>query len=363
MTAAVERLRVGIIGTGRISDLHAAGYVSDPHVEIAAVCDIDPEAAVARARSWGADPERAYADWHEIIADDSLDAFEVLLPHHMHLEVDLAALATGRHLSTQKPVGFTVAECRRFVEAAEAATARGQVVRVFENFLFYPPVARLVEIVGSGEIGEILSVRQKSLSGDPSQGWDVPQDAAAWRLDPTRCGGGPLVFDDGIHKFSIFWALLGVASEIHAWIGATPVEGGAVDAPSLVSFRWDSGAVGNLEVVRASEVRVNTRFYVQDDRVEVTGDKGVAWVNRGHGKIQELPPLQVYRDGRTTDYEDLPAEWDTSFVLATRDFIQAVREGRSSLLTAAQHLEVLSTALAAQVSAREERVVRPAEVE
>ena len=184
-----------------------------------------------------------------------------------------------------------------------------------------------------------------------------------WRLDPTRCGGGPLVFDDGIHKFSIFWALLGVASEVHAWIGATPVEGGAVDAPSLVSFRWDSGAVGNLEVVRASEVRINTRFYVQDDRVEVTGDKGVAWVNRGHGKIQELPPLQVYRDGRTTDYEDLPAEWDTSFVLATRDFIEAVREGRSSLLTAAQHLEVLSTALAAQVSAREERVVRPAEVE
>jgi predicted dehydrogenase len=362
MTAAVERLRVGIIGTGRISDLHAAEYVSDPHVEIAAVCDIDPEAAMARARSWGADPERAYGDWHEIIADDSLDAFEVLLPHHMHLEVALAAIATGKHLSTQKPVGFTVAECRRFVEAAGVAASRGQVVRVFENFLFYPPVARLVEIVGSGGIGDVLSVRQKSLSGDPRQGWDVPQDAAAWRLDPARCGGGPLVFDDGIHKFSIFWALMGVAAEVHAWIGSTPVEGGAVDAPSLVSFRWDSGAVGNLEVVRASEVRIVSRHYVQDDRVEVTGDKGVAWVNRGHGRLLEEPALRVYRDGRVVDHHDLETGWDVSFVLATRDFIAAVREGRSSLLTAAQHLEVLSTALAAQVSAREARVVRPVDV-
>lgn len=362
MTAAVERLRVGIIGTGRISDLHAAGYVSDPHAEIAAVCDIDPEAALARARSWGADPDRAYADWHEIIADDSLDAFEVLLPHHMHLEVDLAALETGKHLSTQKPVGFTVAECRRFVEAAQAATARGQVVRVFENFLFYPPVSRLVEIVGSGEIGEVLSVRQKSLSGDPSQGWDVPLDAAAWRLDPERCGGGPLVFDDGIHKFSIFWALMGVASEIHAWIGATPVEGGAVDAPSLVSFRWDSGAIGNLEVVRGTEVLIATQHYVQDDRVEVTGNRGVAWVNRGHGRLLEEPALRVYRDGKVTDHHDLVTGWDASFVLATKDFIEAVREGRSSLLTPAQHLEVLSTALAAQISAREQRVVRPVDV-
>ena len=49
-------------------------------------------------------------------------------------------------------------------------------------------------------------------------------------------------------------------------------------------------------------------------------------------------------------------------MLATRDFIAAIREGRSTLLTAGQHREVLSTALAAQISAREDRVVRPVEV-
>ncbi len=209
MTAAVERMRVAIIGPGRISDLHAIEYVQSPYTEIAAVCKPDTEGALARARSWGIEPEKVYADWQDCLADDSIDAFEVLLPHHMHLEVALAALQTGKHLSIQKPVGFTVAECQQFVEAADEATARGQVVRVFENFLFYPPVARLVEIVRAGDIGDVLSIRQKSLSGDPTCGWEVPARAAEWRFDLERNGGGPLVFDDGLHKFSIFWSMLG----------------------------------------------------------------------------------------------------------------------------------------------------------
>jgi predicted dehydrogenase len=360
--SSVERLRVGIVGTGRISDLHAAEYVANPAAEIAAVCDIDAAAAMARARSWGAAPERAYTDWRELLADPSLDAFEVLLPHHMHLEVGLAALATGKHLSMQKPVAFSVADATRFAAAAADASARGQVVRIFENFLFYPPVARLVDLVRGGDIGDVLSVRQKSLSGDPRWGWSVPAGANAWRFDLDRCGGGPLVFDDGLHKFSIFWALLGVADQVHAWIGSTPVDGGALDAPSLVGLRWPTGAVGSLEVVNAPELQIATRHYVQDDRVEVSGTKGVAWVNRGHGRLLEEPPLRVYRDGRATDHVDLETGWEVSFILATRDFIDAVRNGRPSLLSPSEHRDILATALAAQVSAREGRAVRPDEV-
>ena len=357
-----ERLQVGIIGTGRISDLHAAEYVANPGAEIVAVCDVRAEVALDRAHAWGAAPARAYGDWRELLADPAVDAVEVLLPHHLHLEVALAALAAGKHLSTQKPVGFTVAEVSRFVAAAAAARERGLIVRVFENFLFYPPVARLVEIVRSGELGDVLSVRQKSLSGDASRGWAVPATAEAWRFDPATCGGGPLTFDDGLHKFSIFWSLLGVAAEVHAWIGATPVAGGALDSPSLVGLRWPSGAVGTLEVVNAPQLRIETRHYAQDDRVEVSGTRGVAWVNRGHGRLLEEPPLRVYRDGRATDHVDLATGWDVSFVLATRDFIEAVREGRGTLLSAEQHREVMSTALAAQLSAREGRAVRPDQV-
>ena len=361
--ASVERLRVGIVGTGRISDLHAAEYVANPATEIAAVCDIDADAALARARSWGAAPERAYADWRELLADPSLDAFEILLPHHMHLEVGLAALATGKHVSMQKPVAFTRRRCD---------PVRGR-----------PPLARAHADRSCASSRTSCSTRRSHASSS----WcaaarsgtccrcarracrAIRAGAGACRPPPRpgastsdRCGGGPLVFDDGLHKFSIFWALLGMADEVHAWIGSTPVEGGALDAPSLVGLRWATGAIGSLEVVNAPELQIATRHYVQDDRVEVSGTKGVAWVNRGHGRLLEEPPLRVYRDGRATDHVDLETGWEVSFILATRDFIDAVRDGRPSLLSPGEHRDILSTALAAQVSAREGRAVRPDEV-
>jgi len=349
---ATDRIGVGILGTGRISDLHAIEYVANGATEIVAVCDVDAERAMERAHSWGAAPTRAYTAWRELVADPAVDAVEVLLPHDLHLEVGLEVLAAGKHLSTQKPIAFTVAEADRFARAAADAEQRGQVVRIFENFLFYPPIVRLLEVVRSGEIGEILAVRQKSLSGDPACGWNVPLAAAAWRFDLEQCGGGPLVFDDGLHKFSIFWSLLGVASEVHAWIGSTETAGGTLDAPSVVTLRWPSNAIGSLEVIHAPRLQVATNHYVQDDRIEVTGTRGVAWVNRGHGRLLEEPPLRVYRDGRAVDHVDLETGWERSFVHATRDFIDAIRNGRTSLLSARDHRDILGMALAAQDSQR-----------
>ena len=272
------------------------------------MCDIDAEVAMARARAWGAAPERAYGDWHELLADPSLDAFEILPPHHMHLEVGLAAVATGRHVSMQKPVAFTVADADRFAVAADAASARGQVVRIFENFLFYPPVAQAPRRgAWRRDRGRALGAPEEPLRRS-SLGLERAAAASAWRFDLDRCGGGPLVFDDGLHKFSIFWSLLGIAAEVHAWIGSTPVEGGALDAPSLV------GCAGNRSRRQpggrnAPQLRIATRHYVQDDRVEVNGTKGVAWVNRGHGRLLEEPALRVYRDGRATDHVDLETGW------------------------------------------------------
>ena len=130
----------------------------------------------------------------------------------------------------------------------------------------------------------------------------------------------------------------------------------------LFALRWPNGSVGSLEVVNAPKLQIATRHYAQDDRVEVTGSRGVAWVNRGHGRLTEEAPLRIYRDGKVTDHVDLATGWEVSFVLATRDFIEAIRAGRGTLLSAAEHRDVLSTALAAQASAREGRAVQPSEV-
>ena len=82
----MDKVRVGFIGTGRISDLHAIEYVNNPHAQIVALCDRDPALAEARARAWGLDDPYITEDFRELVALDSVDLVEVLLPHHLHLE-------------------------------------------------------------------------------------------------------------------------------------------------------------------------------------------------------------------------------------------------------------------------------------
>ena len=77
----LERVRVGLVGVGRIADLQCLGYLEHPRAEIAAVCDLDEGRARERASSWGA--SRVYTDFDRLLADPEVDAVELLTPHHI----------------------------------------------------------------------------------------------------------------------------------------------------------------------------------------------------------------------------------------------------------------------------------------
>ena len=64
----MEKLRVGFIGTGRISDLHAIEYLNNPRAQLAAVCDADPQIAQARAAAWGVPANRVFSDHRDLLA-------------------------------------------------------------------------------------------------------------------------------------------------------------------------------------------------------------------------------------------------------------------------------------------------------
>ncbi|HQL83548.1 MAG TPA: Gfo/Idh/MocA family oxidoreductase, partial [Spirochaetota bacterium] len=72
----MEKINVGFIGCGRISDLHYPGYKSAGEARVYAVCDADPDTAAARKRQWKA--AKAYTDYRELLADPAVDAVEIL---------------------------------------------------------------------------------------------------------------------------------------------------------------------------------------------------------------------------------------------------------------------------------------------
>jgi len=207
-------------------------------------------------------------------------------------------------------------------------------------------------LIEAGEIGEPRTIRIKSNSGVSPDAWQVPGSAWAWRFNPEQCGGGPLVFDDGHHKFSLAWYFMGLAEEVHAWIGQTELSPGFVlDSPAIVSWKFPGNRFGSLEVVNSPELVLDTQHYAQDDRIEITGTKGVIWVTRGHGQMLDVPPVILYCDRRTRTFSDMPVGWEHSFINSTRHFIEAYFKGEPPSLTAWEGREILRFALAAQESA------------
>lgn len=348
-------LRAGIIGTGRISDLHALEYLQNPAARLVALCDRDAAQAQAKAVAWGVPEIAIEDDIDRFLARPDIDIVEILLPHHLHLPVAKKAMAAGKIVSLQKPMCLTLAEADELVAAAEA---HDRPVKIFENFVFYPPVLKARALIDEGAIGTPLSIRIKSNPARSATAWEVPAAANAWRQEQDHAGGGPLVFDDGHHKFALAWHFMGEPEEVHAFINwdETP-EGFRFDAQSIISFRFPGNRIGNLEIVYSPEMEMISRYYAQDDRVEITGTKGVIFINGGHGRLAATPPVTLYRDGALTHY-DVPSGWEQSFILSTRDFIEAIGAGRPPVLTARQGRAVLRFALAAEQSAREGRAIR-----
>jgi predicted dehydrogenase len=354
-------LRVAFIGAGRIADLHALGYASNPDASIAGVCDSDAAWAAKRAEEWGAG--RSATDYRDVLTDGTIDAVEILTPHHLHCEMTVAALEAGKHVSVQKPMALDLAEADRMVDTAGAS---GRVFRVFENFRYYPPYRRVREMIAAGVIGDPISMRVKVIGGDPKYGWDVPLKAWAWRVNEAQSGGGPAIFDHGYHVFSLVMWLFGEVDEVYAWIGRTVVAPGVeFDSPALIFWKHrDGGRFGSWETVNTPQLMVRSRYYSNDEWLEITGTRGVLWVTTCTGDMLGLPPIVLYRDGQTTEIMDVQSDWSSSFVAATRDWIRAVCDGGPQPeIGAWDAREVLRFSLAAHLSARENRPVRVADVQ
>jgi predicted dehydrogenase len=341
----METVRVGIIGCGRISDLHASGYRSDPRARIVAVCDADVAKAEAKAREWGA--EAAYSDYRALLDNARVDAVEIITPQRFHEPIALAAIAAGKHVSVQKPMTVDMDSADRMVRAADSA--KGQVVKLFENYVFYPPLVALKRIIDEGSIGEPTSMRIKFISGARG-GWDVPDSAWNWRKDEHKRGYGIQTFDHGHHMWSVAWYLMGEVERVFAWIDSVD---GQIDCPAEIIWKY-SGApkYGSCDYSHATELTVPSKYYANDEWFEVTGSKGIASVSRCTGDIQNGAPVRMFVEGRWTEFPEIDADWAAGFRGATANFVSAILGEAAPMLSMAQGRSVLRMDLAIQESAR-----------
>ena len=351
----MDKIKFAIVGCGQISGLHARAYFGSEDAELFAVCDVDKDKAERKKSEWGA--KKAYSDFEDVLKDDEISAVEIILPHHLHKEFTVAAASAKKHISVQKPMAMNVSEAKEMIKAAKDA---GVLLKVFENFVFYPPYVKAKELLNEGAIGDLVTVRMR-MTAAAKGGWDVPTATWQWRMDKGLVGGGMQVFDDGYHKFSQAYDIGGEVEKVYAWIDQTFV----MDCPALIMWKYRDGErarYGTYNIDFCENMYIRSDYYSVDDRIELVGKEGVIFINRATGRMLQEPSVVLYRDGETREYHNLRDDWGNSFVDSSRYFFRCIKEKKDPILSGEVGLKVLQFALAAEMSSAEGREVDPSKI-
>jgi predicted dehydrogenase len=243
----------------------------------------------------------------------------VATPNGFLEEIACAALAAGKHVLIEKPMGRSLAEAERMRAAAQAA---GRVLKVGFNHRYHPAIAEAHRRLAAGEIGEVISVRCRYGHGGR------PGYEKEWRGSRELAGGGELT-DQGVHVVDLIHWFAGVPATGFAMLQTAVWPLGDLEDNAFGMFGFPGGAVATFHT---SWTQWKNLF-----SLEVFGRAG-ALVVEGLGRSYGPETLTAYRrrpeggvpesDTRTFEGED------PSWRLEWADFVGAVQEGRPMLGTA-----------------------------
>ena len=343
-----------MIGVGDITDLHYPAYVDCDDAKLTLLCDANEKQLAKRSRQWNI--AKTTTDYREVLRDPDIDIVEVNTPHHRHKPIVIDALEARKHVACQKPIAISVDEAQAMVDAADKAKGR---FRVLENFVFYPPYVKAMELMEAGEIGEPLTVRFKLGTGLFGSRW-VPLKSELWHLMESEHGRGQAVFDDGYHKLSVAMHFFGAVKSVAGFIDRSFHY---IDEPAQLMWRYENNEViGTFDIAFSPNLYTRSKYFPADERIEIIGTKGIINLTRCTGQITDDPPLILYKDGKSFAFEHIEADWQASFIAAIRDFPRAIKEDRDTLITGRRALEILKFAFALTIAAKTGREMKPADI-
>ncbi|OMP66179.1 Gfo/Idh/MocA family protein [Domibacillus epiphyticus] len=185
----MEKIKVGIIGTGFIGPTHIEAIRRLGFVEVVALAQSNQEAAEQKAAELGI--PKAYGDYRDMLQDSDIQVVHNCTPNHLHFEMNKEIIAAGKHVLSEKPLATSREESAELLALArEHKVVHG----VNFNYRQFPIVKQLETMIKSGELGKINLVH-----GSYLQDWLLFDTDFNWRLAPEAGGKSRAVADIGSH--------------------------------------------------------------------------------------------------------------------------------------------------------------------
>ncbi|RFU60055.1 Gfo/Idh/MocA family protein [Bacillus sp. V59.32b] len=285
----MEKIKVGVIGTGFIGPTHIEAVRRLGFVEVVALADNGLETAQKKAAELGIG--KAYGDYREMLKDDEIQVIHNCTPNHLHFSINKEIILAGKHVLSEKPLAMSSNES---AELLALAKEHNVVHGVNFNYRQFPTIKNLESMVKNDELGKVNLVH-----GSYLQDWLLYETDYNWRLDPESGGKTRAVADIGSHwcdtvqyvtgkriveVFADFATVLPVRkkpkSHVSTFGGQTAEEENYEDVEiktedySSVLIRFDDGTKGVFTVSQVSAGRKNRLSF------EIDGSKSSAYWNQ-----------------------------------------------------------------------------------
>lgn len=317
-------MKVGIIGTGNLAELHMKAYRKNPDVEIVAVCDFNLERAKQRAEQFGA--KEVYQDYKDMLSKSDIDAVSVITWNNTHAEITVNALNAGKHVLCEKPPALNALQALEMEKASQSA---GKLLMFGFVRRFEEKAKLLKQKIDDGELGDIYYIKTGYLrrTGNPG----------GWFANKKISGGGPLI-DLGVHMVdlamflmnkpkpvSVFGATFNKVGNmanikgVSAWKAADYRNDGINDVEDMAVgiIKFENGSCIHLETSWTSHIKKDVTY------LEVFGSKGGASLE---------PDLEIYTADRSylTDIKPVLKsgfDFDACFSEEIDHFVDCVLRG------------------------------------
>jgi predicted dehydrogenase len=347
-----DPIRVGVIGTGAISGAYLGMARSFPIIQIAALADIDMDKARARGAEFGI---ARVCSVEELLKDESIDIVLNLTVPKAHVPVALAAIEAGKHTYAEKPLGISVSEGRKVLEAAGA---RGLRVGCAPDTFMGAGIQTARKLIDDGAIGRPVAFTA----------FMMIRGHESWHPSPEfyyQAGGGPM-FDMGPYYLT---ALLNILGPIRRIMGAASIaipertitskpkfgQKIKVETPDHIcgTIEFENGVVGSIITTFA------TRFAQYDGKQPITiyGEEGTLKVpdpNTFDG------PVHIRKTGED-EFKEVPHMFPRGFgrAVGLADMAHGIRAGRPHRASGEQAFAVLEAMQAFLDSSAQGKAIAP----
>lgn len=336
----MDTLNFGIIGCGRISSRHAQALQElqkTADVKLVAACDLVESRAQHIVKTYGG---TAYINYQEVLARPDIDVITICTPSGLHSQMGQEAARAGKHVLVEKPISLNLADADALIETCDQSGVHLCVV--LQN-RFNPPMRDLRKVIDDGLLG-------RPLLANATVRWYRPQEYyedgwhGTWALD-----GGALMNQCIHHVDALRW-LLGEVDTVVAYTATQAHQMEAEDV-GVAILRFKNGALATIEgstVTYPENLEGSISIFGEKASLKVGGtalNRKVIWKIAGQ--------IEHERDILAREAVDPPSVYGYSHREQIAEFVQSIRENRSSATNGTEARKSLELVCAMYKSARE----------